>query len=100
MDPTRKKFTELKERSGDIPDAELDEFWTDLRPATIDGTIGEWKGGEFRTGHKMNGQLERAGWFQPVGGGVPRRGHRHDGLLMFPGLTRATTISKRSTTTR
>ena len=63
MDVARKKFTEFKERSGDIADAELDEFWAELAPATIDEMIGEWKGGEFQTGHKMNGQLEKAGWY-------------------------------------
>lgn len=25
--------------------------------------LGEWKGGEFVTGHRMNGQLEKARWF-------------------------------------
>ena len=25
--------------------------------------LGEWKGGEFVTGHQMNGQLEKARWF-------------------------------------
>jgi hypothetical protein len=59
----RKKFTDFKERDGDVADAELDEFWASLQPATIDGMIGEWKGGEFVTGHKMNGQLEKADWF-------------------------------------
>jgi hypothetical protein len=59
----RKKFTEFKERSGDIADSELDEFWAELKPAAIEEMLGEWKGGEFQTGHKMNGQLERAGWF-------------------------------------
>ena len=63
MDLARKKFTEFKERSGDIADSELDEFWAELAPATIDGMLGEWKGGEFATGHKMNGQLEKAGWY-------------------------------------
>jgi hypothetical protein len=63
MSLARKIFTELKDRSGDIADAELDEFWATLQPATIEGMIGEWKGGEFLTGHKMNGQLEKAGWF-------------------------------------
>lgn len=70
MDLARKKFTEFKERSGDIADSELDEFWAELSPATLDGMLGEWKGGEFQTGHKMNGQLEKAGWygktFKPV----------------------------------
>ena len=63
MTLARKKFTEFKERGRDIADAELDEFWASLQPATIDGMIGEWKGGEFVTGHKMNGQLAKAGWF-------------------------------------
>ena len=63
MDLARKKFTEFKERSGDIADSELDEFWAELEPATIDGMLGEWKGGEFQTGHKMNDQLEKAGWY-------------------------------------
>lgn len=47
MDLARKKFTEFKERSGDIADSELDEFWAELSPATLDGMLGEWKGGEF-----------------------------------------------------
>ncbi|ORA17446.1 DUF4334 domain-containing protein [Mycobacterium asiaticum] len=63
MSTAREKFTEFKERDGDIPDSELDEFWASLAPATIDGMLGEWRGGEFVTGHKMNHQLEKAGWF-------------------------------------
>ncbi len=63
MSLARKIFTEFKKRSGPIADAELDDFWASLAPAIIDGMIGEWKGGEFLTGHKMNGQLEKARWF-------------------------------------
>lgn len=59
----RKKFNDFKQRTGAIPDQELDDFWAELEPATIDGMIGEWKGGEFLTGHRMNGKLEQAGWF-------------------------------------
>jgi hypothetical protein len=62
MTLARKKFTEFKERDH-IADTELDDFWAALQPTTMDGMIGEWKGGEFVTGHKMNGQLEKAGWF-------------------------------------
>jgi hypothetical protein len=61
MSLARKKFDDFKDRS--VDDAELDEFWASLPPATIDGMIGEWKGGEFLTGHMMNGQLEKVGWF-------------------------------------
>jgi hypothetical protein len=59
----RETFTELKARTGQISDAELDEFWATLQPATIDFMIGEWKGGEFQTGHKANGFMERLNWF-------------------------------------
>ena len=61
MSPARKKFTDFKERS--VSDAELDDYWATLEPATIEGMIGEWSGGEFVTGHKMNGKLENARWF-------------------------------------
>lgn len=59
----RARFTALKNHAGPIPDAELDAFWATLPPATIDGMLGEWRGGEFVTGHKMNGQLAVARWF-------------------------------------
>jgi hypothetical protein len=63
MIETRKSFSELKQRTGQIPDAELDEFWATLEPATIDFMIGEWAGGELVTGHRMNGALAKAKWF-------------------------------------
>jgi Domain of unknown function (DUF4334)/GXWXG protein len=69
----RNKFTELKERAGQrlvtgprrmlIPDAELDEFWLTLEPASVDFMIGEWRGGEFDTGHRENGTLALINWF-------------------------------------
>jgi hypothetical protein len=59
----RKIFTELRQRPGQILDAELDEFWATLSPITIDEMLGEWKGGEFVTGHRMNGLLPKANWF-------------------------------------
>ncbi|HEY9303677.1 MAG TPA: DUF4334 domain-containing protein [Mycobacterium sp.] len=59
----RKKFTEFKERAELIADAELDDYWASLPPATIDGMLGEWKGGAFNTGHKLNAALEEAQWF-------------------------------------
>lgn len=59
----RKTFSELKERTGEIPDAEIDAFWATLPPATVEQMIGDWHGGEFVTGHKMNGQLEKSRWF-------------------------------------
>ena len=63
MSLARKKFDEFKERGGQLDDAELDDFWASLEPATIEGMIGEWKGGDFFTGHMMNPLLEKARWF-------------------------------------
>jgi len=60
---TRATFTELKERIGQIADTELDAFWETLAPADLDFMIGEWKGGEFDTGHKANGFMKRLNWF-------------------------------------
>ena len=59
----RETFTELTARTEQISDAELDAFWATLPPATIDFMLGEWKGGEFHTGHKANGFMERLNWF-------------------------------------
>jgi hypothetical protein len=53
----RRRFTELKQRTEPIPDAELEEFWSTLEPATIDFMIGEWKGDDLVTGHRGNGFL-------------------------------------------
>jgi hypothetical protein len=63
MTYARKAFSEFLERSRQIPDAELDSFWAALAPASIDFMIGEWKGGEFLTGHRANGLLEKGNWF-------------------------------------
>lgn len=58
-----KKFTAFKDRTDQVADAELDDYWASLPPATIDGMLGEWKGGAFNTGHKLNAALEQARWF-------------------------------------
>lgn len=59
----RETFDELKARTGTLTDAELDTFWATLEPAGIDFMLGEWKGGEFHTGHMANGFMERLNWF-------------------------------------
>ena len=62
-DLARKRFTELAERTEPIADTELDDFWASLQPVSIDFLLGEWKGGEFITGHRANGLLEKGKWF-------------------------------------
>lgn len=56
-------FSALKQRPGEIPDAELDAFWATLEPVSIDFMLGAWKGGEFHTGHRANGFMNRLNWF-------------------------------------
>lgn len=63
MSQARKQFTEFKERTDPIPDAELDDFWATLEPATLDGMLGEWKGGEFVTAHRAVGTLAKINWY-------------------------------------
>jgi hypothetical protein len=63
MTSTLTTFEELKSRTDRIPDADLDAFWATLRPATVEFMIGEWKGGEFDTGHRANGFMKRLNWF-------------------------------------
>jgi hypothetical protein len=59
----RNVFEDFKRRDGQIADAELDAFWATLRPAGIEFMLGEWRGGEFQTGHKANGFMKRLNWF-------------------------------------
>ncbi len=59
----RATFDDLRRRSEEIADAELDAFWATLAPAGIEFMLGEWSGGEFVTGHRMNGLLAKARWF-------------------------------------
>ncbi|MDT5368045.1 MAG: hypothetical protein QOC62_2476 [Mycobacterium sp.] len=70
-DLPRTTFTGLAQRTGLIPDAELDAFWATLEPASIEFMLGEWKGGEFNTGHAINGVLPRASlWMEEFRGEV------------------------------
>lgn len=56
-------FANLVARTDVIADADLDEFWATLEPASIADMLGEWKGGEFNTGHRANGFMNRLNWF-------------------------------------
>jgi hypothetical protein len=58
-----KQFTALTERTDTIADAELDDLWAMLEPVGIDFMLGEWKGGEFQTGHRANGFMTALNWF-------------------------------------
>ena len=63
IDDARARFRELRSRTEVIDPTELDEVWAGLETIDISALIGRWKGGEFDTGHKMNGLLEKARCF-------------------------------------
>ncbi|MFD4035403.1 DUF4334 domain-containing protein [Streptomyces sp. NPDC058637] len=59
----RARFQELREQDGLIPTLQLDEVWAALATVRPDEILGDWKGGEFRTGHPLDGTLEKADWY-------------------------------------
>ncbi|MYX72412.1 MULTISPECIES: DUF4334 domain-containing protein [unclassified Streptomyces] len=59
----RARFQELRERSGPVVPSELDEIWAALDTVRPEDILGEWKGGEFRTGHPLDGTLATVGWY-------------------------------------
>ena len=61
----RMRFDELRGRHGVSP-ADLDEIWSVLDTVRCSDILGTWKGDEFHTGHKLNGQLAASRWFGKV----------------------------------
>ncbi len=51
----RAKFFELREAEGLVDDAVLDTVWAGLATLRPEEMLGAWKGGEFTTGHAING---------------------------------------------
>lgn len=59
----RARFQELRMKDGPVAAVELDAIWAALAPIRPEEILGEWKGGEFRTGHPLDGMLDEAGWY-------------------------------------
>ncbi|MEU9204843.1 DUF4334 domain-containing protein [Streptomyces sp. NPDC048332] len=59
----RARFQELREEDGPVSTAELDAIWAALATIRPEEILGEWRGGEFRTGHPLDGMLDEAGWY-------------------------------------
>lgn len=43
--------------------AELDAIWAMLDTVTVEEILGDWRGGELPTGHRMDGRLAAVGWY-------------------------------------
>lgn len=61
----RTRFAELRGQR-DVSPADLDEVWAALDTVHSEDMLGNWKGDEFHTGHKMNGQLAAASWYGKI----------------------------------
>ncbi|MFH9569787.1 DUF4334 domain-containing protein [Streptomyces sp. NPDC017230] len=59
----RTRFQALRDTKGPVEAAELDDVWEQLNTVRPEEILGEWKGGEFDTGHPLNGELAKAGWY-------------------------------------
>ena len=70
MTELRARFDALAAEAAPAPEA-LDALWTDLAPATVEGVLGSWRGGDFATGHPASALLEKIRW----------HGKRFDGPL-------------------
>jgi hypothetical protein len=62
----RSRFQELRRTEGPVGAAELDTVWAHLDAVRPEEILGEYRGGEFETGHPLNGMLARAGWYGKV----------------------------------
>lgn len=61
MTDARARFEALADDEAPTP-AALDALWADLEPASIDGVLGSWRGGDFATGHPAGALLEKIRW--------------------------------------
>ncbi|MDL9935615.1 DUF4334 domain-containing protein [Gordonia sp. ABSL1-1] len=53
----------MREAGGLADDAVLDAVWAGLSALRPEEMLGAWKGGEFVTGHAINGMLQKANWY-------------------------------------
>ncbi|MFJ8924681.1 GXWXG protein [Streptomyces sp. LamerLS-316] len=63
IDEARTRFSVLRAEESAVPAGELDAVWAALPAVRVEEILGEWRGGEFTTGHPLNGMLRKAGWY-------------------------------------
>ncbi|MCX2478876.1 DUF4334 domain-containing protein [Pedobacter sp. MC2016-15] len=60
---TKAKFENLKNAESVLNPEDLDTFYDTLEPISIEEILGEWTGGELKTGHPIVAALEGIGWY-------------------------------------
>ncbi|KAK9762327.1 hypothetical protein K7432_012049 [Basidiobolus ranarum] len=59
----KKRFNQLRTQDGVIEDKALDDVYDALEPVSCESLFGEWKGGDFNTGHPCSNMLTEMRWY-------------------------------------
>ncbi|MEV6303110.1 DUF4334 domain-containing protein [Actinoplanes sp. NPDC051861] len=62
IDEARVRIAEIRRSGGKVSPDELDELWAALPVVRPEEILGSWRGGEFDSGHRFEGTLEKIGW--------------------------------------
>jgi len=60
---TKEKFEQLKNSVSLLNPQDLDTFYDTLEPITLKEILGDWKGGQLKTGHPIVEALTGIGWY-------------------------------------
>ncbi|MGP2439884.1 DUF4334 domain-containing protein [Streptomyces sp. JW3] len=63
IDEARTRFAVLRGKESAVSADELDTVWAALPAVRVEDILGAWRGGEFDTGHPLNGRLRASGWY-------------------------------------
>ncbi|MGC0362452.1 hypothetical protein ABH922_000436 [Rhodococcus sp. 27YEA15] len=59
----RAEFAKLRTLDSDVDTAELDLIWAALDTVTATEILGEWRGDDFATGHRLHDKLVASRWY-------------------------------------
>ncbi|MGA9873849.1 MAG: DUF4334 domain-containing protein [Rhodococcus sp. (in: high G+C Gram-positive bacteria)] len=62
-DTARTRFNDALERTNGVDPAELDVIWAALDTVGAEDVLGNWKGSQFFTGHRLCRRLARSNWY-------------------------------------
>ena len=63
LNEARTAFARLRAAENGLSPAELDEVWAALETVAAEEILGEWKGDDFATGHRLHEKLSASRWY-------------------------------------
>lgn len=63
LDDARRAFAKLREQENGVSPTELDEVWAALETVDAADILGEWRGDDFATGHRLHDKLVASRWY-------------------------------------